>query len=586
MKRFLLYLLLFVIFFHINKIYGQTYEERYNLNFAHFNDSVPNWISFVNQSSMMIDSTVVYLHKHPLKISPQKKWAKLQIPASLSSTLFNMILLPEAPIDTIEIRMTSKQKNLKQARLLIDRISKHEKILFTDTLSANLQDTTWNTASIKIPASDVKLLNLRLGVYGRNDKKDPNRELVIWLDRVEILADGRSLNEFVLPIIEPFSVSNPEEIKMLSFEEDFYGNIEELKSKKIVALGETVHGSGTVNRAAAQIIKHRVLNNDCRLILLELPSETMMFLNKEIQGESVFRGDSILKNLGMLFDASVLADLVLWLKQYNNAHPDDKVTLMGMDLNYLYEANYKLLAEYVTCLNQTKKNKLLVDLSALLSKILIDKPSSILAFLRQQSEIKNILGNTEYELIKHNLEMSQKATMVPEIRLHYRDSIMKENAVFLTNVFAPQGKTVTIWTHFLHANHSFTSPSAPIRSFGSYMREHYGDEYSCIGITVGNGIVTNVSLAKDGKAEYIDYHILQPIDGSIESFFSEYSEAYVYCHSAFFKDGIQYIRYIGQPYSEKKQFELMNPKTRLDGIIFINDSEGLSKSLSSICHQP
>ena len=581
MKRFLLYLLLFVIFFHINKIYGQTYEERYNLNFAHFNDSVPNWISFVNQSNVMIDSATVYHHKHPLKISPQKKWARLQIPASLSSTLFNMILLPEAPIDTIEIRMTSKQKNLKQARLLIDRISKHEKILFTDTLSANLQDTTWNTASIKIPASDVKLLNLRLGVYGRNDKKDPNRELAIWLDRVEILADGRSLNEFVLPIIEPFSVSNPEEIKTLSFEEDLYGNIEELKSKKIVALGETVHGSGTVNRAAAQIIKHRVLNNDCRLILLELPSETMMFLNKEIQGETVFRGDSILKNLGMLFDTSVLADLVLWLKQYNNAHPDDKVTLMGMDLNLLDEDNYKLLAEYVTCLNQTKKNKLLVDLSALLSKILIDKPSSILAFLRQQSEIKNILGNTEYELIKHNLEMSQKATMALEIRLHYRDSIMKENAVFLTNLFAPQGKTVTIWTHFLHANHSFTSPSAPVRSFGSYMREHYGDEYSCIGITVGNGIVTNASLAKDGKAEYVDYRILQPIDGSIEGFFSEYSEAYVYCHSAFFKDGIQYIRYIGQPYSEKKQCELMNPKTRMDGVIFINDSEGLSKSLSS-----
>ena len=534
----------------------------------------------------MIDSTVVYLHKHPLKISPQKKWARLQLPASLSSTLFNMILLPEAPIDTIEIRMTSKQKNLKQARLLIDRISKHEKILFTDTLSANLQDTTWNSASIKIPASDVKLLNLRLGVYGRNDKKDPNRELVIWLDRVEILADGRSLNEFVLPIIEPFSVSNPEEIKTLSFEEDLYGNIEELKSKKIVALGETVHGSGTVNRAAAQIIKHRVLNNDCRLILLELPSETMMFLNKEIQGETVFRGDSILKNLGMLFDASVLADLVLWLKQYNNALPDDKVTLMGMDLNLLDEDNYKLLAEYVTCLNQTKKNKLLVDLSALLSKILIDKPSSILAFLRQQSEIKNILGNTEYELIKHNLEMSQKATMAPEIRLHYRDSIMKENAVFLTNLFAPQGKTVTIWTHFLHANHSFTSPSAPVRSFGSYMREHYGDEYSCIGITVGNGIVTNVSPTKDGKAEFAEHRISPPIDGSIEDFFCEYSEAYVYCHSAFFKDGIQYIRYIGQPYSEKKQFELMNPKTRMNGIIFINDSEGLSKSLSSICHQP
>ena len=115
MKRFQLYLLLFVIFFHINKIYGQTYEERYNLNFAHFNDSVPNWISFVNQSSVMIDSATVYHHKHPLKISPQKKWAKLQFPASLSSTLFNMILLPEAPIDTIEIRMTSKQKNLKQS---------------------------------------------------------------------------------------------------------------------------------------------------------------------------------------------------------------------------------------------------------------------------------------------------------------------------------------------------------------------------------------------------------------------------------------------------------------------------------------
>lgn len=579
MKRFFWQsLLFFLIFCPINKVCGQTYEERYNLNFAHLNDSVPNWILFINQSSVMIDSATVYHHKHPLKISPQKKWARLQIPAFLSSSFLNTILLPDAPIDTIEIRLTSKQKNLKQARLLVDRISKHEKILFTDTLNTNLQDTTWNTVSIKIPASDVKLLNLRLGVYGQNDKKDPNRELAIWLDRVEIFADGRSLNDFALPVIEPFSVSNPEEIKTLSFEEDLYGNIKELKSKKIVALGETVHGSSTVNRVTSQIIKHRILNDNCRLVLLEIPFETTMFLNKEIQGETIFRGDSILKNLGMLFDTSVWGDLFIWLKQYNDAHPDDKVTLMGTDLNLLDRDNYKQLAEYVTCLNQTKKNKLLVDLSALLSKNLEDKPSSVLAFLRQHSEIKNILGNIEYELIKHNLEMSQKTTMVPEIRLHFRDSIMKENSVFLTNLFVPQGKTVTIWTHFLHANHSFSSPSAPVRSFGSYMREHYGDEYSCLGITVGNGIVTNVSFAEKEKTGYTDYRILPPIDGSVEDFFNEYSGAYVYCHSDFFNDGIQYIRQIGQPYSENNQFDLINPRARMDGVIFIKESKALYKS--------
>lgn len=138
---------------------------------------------------------------------------------------------------------------------------------------------------------------------------EDQKERAYWIDKLNILLDDKSIDTFPVPVVPPFSVQEPEKIKKLSLNEDLYGSIPELNTKKIVALGETVHGSASVNSITAQIIKHQILKNNCKLVLLEFPFGSMMFLNKEMQGKTIFKGDSILKSSKPLFDYPVFRRL-------------------------------------------------------------------------------------------------------------------------------------------------------------------------------------------------------------------------------------------------------------------------------------
>ena len=535
---------------------SNNFSQQYNLNFEHLSGDMFDWTFYLNQCYVKIDSSVVCKNKHPLKIYSGRNQS------ALNGNFYNRILLPNVFYDNIDIRINSKSKNINNAKLLVDRISKDEKIFHTDTITINVGDTLWNTTFYRLPALGMKFVGFRILIHGVSKK-----EMAFWLDRLTISLDNKPIDDFSLPVIHSFSVSHPEKIKKLSLKENLYEDIEDLKEKKIIALGETVHGSGSINMLTSQIIKHQVLKNECKLVLLEFPFEIMMFLNKEIQGETIFKGDSILKSYKPLFDYAILDDLIMWLTQYNKENPNNAVSLMGIDINLTESSNLQLLSDYITCLNYTINNKTLIDFSELLSKKFLESETA-LAYLKEHHEIKNTLDPLDYLLIKHNLEMSSKGTPSVYLRLDYRDLIMKDNVAFSINLFAPENKTVTIWTHFNHANYARAYPGLPIRSFGSYMKDLYGEEYSCLAMSVGNGNVTTVI---NGKATY--KKVLSPVKGSIEYYLNTTLEEYVYCNSSNFDDTLSYIRVIGQPYLEKKQFMLINPKTRMNGIIFIKNSE-------------
>lgn len=511
-----------------------------------FDDNLLTWTIYPTQYNFVkVDSSIVYNNRHPLKIST------LHDLFALHGYFFKRILLPDVFADTIQVQVNSKSKNIGYAKLLVDRISSDEKIFFTDTMSINVNDTSWCTTSYKLPASGMKFMGLRLLIYEMNKV-----EKIFWLDQLTILLDGKPINEFPSPTIHPFSVSDPESMKKLSFNKNLYDHIEELKVKKIIALGETVHGSGSINRATSQIIKHQVLNNGCKLVLLEIPFEIMMFFNKEVQGEVICKGDSVLKSSNPLFDLPILDDLIKWLTQYNKENPDNMVTLMGTDIHPLEEENRKLLSEYVTCLNRTINSQALNDFSEVLSRKLdFREPNRALAYLNERPELKEALQPTDYLMIKHNLEMSLKATPITPARLDRRDVIMKDNAIFLIDLFAPENETVTIWTHFGHANYTKDHSDLPHPSFGSYMKELYKDGYGCLGITIGGGGVNAVTM--DITPTTVDItrankEVAPPLQCSMEYYFNLQPEEYIYCSSDNFNDALSYIRRIGQPYYCKK----------------------------------
>jgi len=66
---------------------------------------------------------------------------------------------------------------------------------------------------------------------------------------------------------------------------------------------------------------------------------------------------------------------------------------------------------------------------------------------------------------------------------------------------------------------------------------------------------------------------------SLENYFNRQTEDYLYCSSSHFNDSLSHIRDIGQPYLEKNQYLLIDPKSRMDGVIFIKTS--LSAALNN-----
>ena len=556
-----------VFFSSISNEKEKIFTKRYNLEFVLSQDGVAPWLPYMNQCLLKVDSSFTFNNKPPLKIYTEKNQH------ILTCNLFQRILLPNTQFSNIEISLTSNALNIDNAKLLVDRISNDEKIFATDTLIIHNTDTLWNTISYRFPSVNMRFIGFRLLINGFN-----KNEKFFWVDRLNILLDNKSIDEFSLPNISPFSIKQPDSIMNLSFREDLYSCIPELNSRKIVALGETIHGSASINELTAQIIKHQVSKNNCKLILFELPFEMMMFLNKEIQGEKNFNGDSIIQSYEPLFDYPVLEDLIKWLTQYNKNHKDNQVTLMGTDINLLESENMELLSQYVACLNDTFQNKILENFCDKLSRHFIESGTA-LTYLKEHSEIKEILSSVDYCLMKHNLEISQKASPFVTLRLDNRDQILKENAVFLIDLFTHEKEKVIVWTHFNHANYTTVYPGLPIPSFGSYMKDVYGDQYSCLGLLIGNGeiLVNSINNTKITK------NLPSPPVSSIENYFNRQTEDYLYCSSANFIDSLSHIRAIGQPYLEKNQYLLIDPKSRMDGVIFIKTS--LSAALNKDCKQ-
>lgn len=546
-----------------------SYTKRYNLDFSYSQDSMFTWVQSLVFAGLGIDSSSTYKGKYPYKIYSlqqaeiwgKDKWYHLNYEAS------QQILLPEGEFSTIEVRVTSKMKNIGMSNLLIDQLSTDEMILSTDTLNFNNQDSIWHTSACKFtPSPDLKFLGLRICLNSGKGK-----EKIVWLDRVQIFLDKKPIDSFPFSDIPLFSVKQPAEIKELSFEKNMYSGIPELGEKKIVALGETMHGSASIHKVALQIIKHQIENNNCKLVLLEIPFELMMFADKQVKGFSEFAEDSLLEQTGAYCDSRFWNDLIGWITDYNNQHKNAPVTLMGTDLSLLETDNHKLLSYYIANLNKTKNKKILDDFYKFLTGGIMYGTSEIITFMEEHPELKEAMDSSDYALISHNLKMSDKSASNPMLRLDYRDQIMKDNVSYLIDMFAPGNERVIVYTHFDHANYGTINQSVQRPSFGSYMKDEYKDEYSCLGILAGNGNVLALTI----DSGIVSKPLSPPRLNSMESYFNTFQEPFFYCRSDNFGDMLSYIRIVGIPYFSKKQFIPVNPKARMDGLIFLKESEAV-----------
>lgn len=529
---------------------AENYTNRYDLNFA----TEYKWPQAGLPCIQKIDSSTVYKGKHPLKLSRLS-----------AGYLLQQFMLPDKKANHIQVSISVKMRDIRDASLLIDRISEKEVDFTTDTVNILCSDTCWNTFSYTLPAEKMTLIGFQILITESQNRKDSNP--AVWLHRIEILLDGTPIDRYPLPVVPAVVLNTNTAVAPLPLCDDNYDPIPELNNKKIVALGETMHGSRTLNRLAWQLIKQQIEKNNCKLVLVELPFEAMLSVNKEVQGIAGFSADSLFCETYALYDHTCWKEMIDWITRYNSRHPENRVTVMGTDIGYLEEVSVGFMLHYIQCLNRTHRSPLLNGLCEKLSGFAPSEQA--LAYLNEHPEMEQIVGNRDYLSIRQALQSSVTATPIPPLRTDLRDYTMKRNASFLIKEYTSQEEKTLIYAHFSHVNYASINMSRLYPSFGAQMKEEYGPQYSCIGLLAGNGTI----LANTLDSLCVPRPLLPPKSNSLEAALDHRSDSVLYGRAALFPDAFSYIRCIGNVTDPDEQFELMSPKHRMDGAIFIKTVE-------------
>lgn len=379
------------------------------------------------------------------------------------------------------------------------------------------------------------------------------------------------MDDYPVPTLPPVNILRTEKHIPLSFSAPaLYGDIPELRTKRIIALGETLHGSSTLNRSAFQLIEHQVKNNNCRLVLLELPSEQMLSFNRFIQGDETFCLDSLLTdNKHSLLSREQMSDLMLRLQKHN-AGTKDKVWLLGMDYDNYTANSAMFLFDYLCTLNQTSYCSAIDSLCAILLKEEPFVEAADWLTGPQKEAFKKKIPKKEYDILLHciNTSLKRRGTEPPEF---IRDEAMYENIKFFIDIICPEKERAIIYAHLKHTNpHNHLSTSIFSSSFGSWMKEEYPNDYFNIAMLVGSGTFTTY----DWSFSKITMSLEKPYANTLEYALKDMQTEYFYMPVSEIPTRPVYLREIGNA-GLKDQYCIIYPYNRMDAVIYIDQSAPL-----------
>jgi erythromycin esterase-like protein len=481
-----------------------------------------------------------------------------------------LVTLPKAKSSNAEVFIAGKAQHLKVACLVVSGVTEREEILYSDTIAMQ-GNADWSTYSKNVSLKKAAFLHLNLQMQGIDSLCQQN----LWVDRIEVKIGGKAMNDYPANIVAPVASIKTSKIIPLSFADaTSYGKIPELKNKRIVALGETLHGSKSIAQSAVQLMQYRIENQNCKLVLIELPAEIMLSFNSFVQGDSLFNLDSLLSEVK--YSASSLeqmSDFMVWLKGYNR-RSDKKVWLLGMDYSY-QQGGAVYLFRYLHTRNQAWRCAAVDSLCAVLVKN--DPYKEAIALLTGQYKgiFEEKLSGYGYSMLLRCLHTSldYQHKSLPEKHSEYREFTMYENTKFLTDLLCTDDEKITIYAHFMHANYYRNSSRYLFnRSFGSWMKDEYGSDYCNLALLAGSGtFLTTCDYTK--KVMPLEL----PYANTLEYALKKTGCEYFYMPLSGISSQPVYIRHIGSSF-QKNQFDVIFPAKRMDAVVYIDRSDPLQVS--------
>lgn len=238
---------------------------------------------------------------------------------------------------TVSIRY--KTLNCERAYITLNTIGAGEQFLRSDTIELPLTEE-WKEVSKKVKIKDAYLLNVFIEAIGSELAFNNIRVSAFKLE-----ANGTQLKNETAPKSDNTSLKKNDVITLNGVD---FSKIPSMQSR-IMAIGETIHGSKTLGQMAFDIIKQRITKQGCNLVLHEYPLEYSFYVNRYIKNDPHFKLQDIERYMEGNLSSEHTIDFIKWLRAYNSTH-NNRVSFWGIDIESLDIASSVDLSEFVKAL--------------------------------------------------------------------------------------------------------------------------------------------------------------------------------------------------------------------------------------------
>ena len=464
-----------------------------------------------------------------------------------------------------EITASIKYKtlNCQRAYITLNSIGDCEQIIKSDTIELPLSEA-WKEVSKKVKIKDALLLNVFIEGIGSELAFNNIRVSVFKLE-----ANGVRLKNETAPKKDNTPLRKSDVIPLNGVD---FSKIPSMNSR-IMAIGETVHGSKTLGRLAFDIIKERIIKQGCDLVLHEYPLEYSFYVNRYVKNDPRFNLKDIERYMEGSLSSEHTIDFIKWLRAYNSTH-NNRVSLWGMDMESLDVASSVDLSEFVKtlCLNRETP-----ETDSIVKRLLNWETlkEDTLQLTKADGAVGKWLTADERQILEFCLKLNHENTETYE-RLTNRDETMAKTATKLIELLASKNAKATIYGHFLHLNYLVASDMKELNNYsmGHRMKSKYKDNYQAIALCTYSGKTLNSITDKNiGAAQLVTApkgsieHALQSMGHNIAYF----PMARLNCTDVFT------MRVLGNN-NDSTQFFYFTPKARIDGILFVSLSQPVEKS--------
>ena len=367
---------------------------------------------------------------------------------------------------------------------LVKNLLKHS-TLNVDSLA---NDSTFNIKSRDTLIDRGKVIDLEHWL------KEPTSDELTWLRQ----------NIYPLITFDPNSKSD-EDLKIFK---KLIGN------SKVVALGETTHGSSEIFKMKHRIIKYLTENDGFNIFSIEANLPESYKLNDYII-EGKGNPTDLIK--GMYFwtwRTQEVLNMIEWMRNHNKS--DDKIYFTGFDMQFYFGAIQELGEAFK--INSVIQDEI-AELKTTLEELNNERKNNPQAVISQENrkKIDNQLLRLRDFISKSDYPVSRKSWLSQNIKIieqsldiASRDKYMAENLLWIKSQ-NPDSKIIA-WAHNGHIKGTGYS-------MGRYLSDSLKNDYLTIGFTFHKGNYTAV-----GDNGLTNYQAQESYPGTYEYFFNAINE--------------------------------------------------------------